>query len=124
MKLRLKGNTIRLRLGPREVEHLVGEGAIAEQTRFGPGSAALAYTLEMSADAETILATFDGGLRVMVPTADAHRWAASPHEVSLAGSQDVGGGERLSVLIEKDFECLHGEETDDAFPNPNGASGT
>ncbi len=119
MKLRLKGDSIRLRLGPREVERLVQDGSVTETVRFGGGSASLRYTLMVSADARGISTTFDGGrLQVSLPTADARRWAASTEQVALTANQDLGDDQRLSILIEKDFECLHGEKTDDAFPRP------
>jgi hypothetical protein len=122
MKLRLKGNSIRLRLGPREVEQLVQIGAVTECLAFGSGLPSFTYTLELSTTALAVSATYGPpGLQVSVPQADARRWAAATAEVSLIGDQDAGGDRRLSILIEKDFECLHGEEVvEDAFPNPAG----
>jgi hypothetical protein len=41
-------------------------------------------------------------------------------QVSIEASQPAGAGCVLSLLIEKDFECLHSraEGDSDAFPNP------
>ncbi len=124
MKLRLKGDSVRLRLGPGEVGRLLEHGSVAERTRLGP--AELGYRLEASAAATAVSATFDGGtLTLTVPAAIARRWATSPDEVGIRADQDAGGGRRLAILIEKDFECLHGEDaaaasggSDEAYPNP------
>ena len=117
MKLRLKGDSVRLRLGPGEVERLVRTGSVAERTRFGP--ATLGYAVEVSTVAGGVSATFEAGtLRVTVPAAVARRWAGAADEVGIAADQDAGDGRRLTILIEKDFECLHGEDADEAFPNP------
>jgi hypothetical protein len=124
MKLRLKGDSIRLRVGPGDLERLVGTGSVAEQTRFGPGRGWLGYTLEVSAAAPTVSAAFEEGqLRVTVPLAQVHRWAAAPDQASIAADQDASDGVRLSILIEKDFECLHGQDGEDAFPNPGRSGG-
>ena len=124
MKLRLKADSVRLRLGPAEVDDLARTGLVTAATHFGP-AATLAYSLAVSPDAAAVTVAFsDGHLRVTLPAAAARRWAAAADQVSVRGDQDAGDGRRLSVLIEKDFECLHGEDAaDDAFPNPE-RSGT
>jgi hypothetical protein len=40
--------------------------------------------------------------------------------VGISGEQPLESGKRLSILIEKDFQCLHGDDArdPDAFPNP------
>ena len=38
---------------------------------------------------------------------------------NLSGEQALANGKPLSILIEKDFKCVHADETDaDAYPNP------
>ena len=39
MKLRLKGNSIRVRLDRRDIERLIDEGHVDDAVRFGPGVA-------------------------------------------------------------------------------------
>ena len=122
MKLRVRGNSLRLRLGQGEVRRLVEEGFVEDRTEFGPRTPAFVYVLRVS-DGTGIAATFEGGrITVSVPRAVARQWAAGG-QVGLEGSQPAGG-EPLRILIEKDFECLDaapGESQDDAFPNPRGA---
>lgn len=125
MKLRIKGNSIRLRLGRSEVGRLATEGILEEVTEFGPGSQRFGYTVHATFQEPSVTARFaDGRLVVRVPAIQLHQWAHGDH-VSIEASQRIGddGYEELRILIEKDFECLHGdngeEETDeDAYPNP------
>jgi hypothetical protein len=125
MKLRLKGDSVRLRLGPGEVDQLVRAGTVVDQTRFGPDQA-LGYALAMDPDGIDVTVAFARGqIRVTVPFATARHWAASADQVEISANVDVGGGRHLSVLIEKDFKCLHGDDRDvDVYPNPQASAGT
>jgi hypothetical protein len=118
VKLRIRGNSIRLRLRQGEVRRLAAEGLVEERTDFG-GSNVLIYSL-VADDVPAMTATFDGGrVVVRVPRGVVAQWA-SGDAVGMEGSQPVGAGS-LKVLVEKDFECLDapaGEPQDDAFPNP------
>ncbi len=111
MKLRIKGDTIRLRLTQSEVAVVVRGDAVVETTSLPQ---TFSYALETSGD--TIGAAFDGGrMTVNVPQAIALRWAGT-EEVSIRGRE---GG--VEILVEKDFACVvprEGEEDPDAFPNP------
>ena len=121
MKLRVRGNSLRLRLGRGEVRRLAEEGRVEERTEFGPGTRPLVYEV-LAIDVPAISATFeDGRITVGVPRTLARQWAADDR-VGIEGAQPTGG-EPLRILIEKDFECLDappGERQDDAFPNPRG----
>lgn len=116
MKLRIRGDSIRLRLTRGEVQDLVAKGAVMETTRLpvGPG---FAYQLRADASARTVTATFEAGvLGVAVPRAAAEAWAAS-EEVTIQGEVPVAGS-TLTILVEKDFPCLAvraGEDDSDAF---------
>jgi hypothetical protein len=122
VKLRVRGNSLRLRLGQGEVRRLVAEGFVEERTEFAPGEPAFAYEVRVTDD-PGIAASYEGGrITVSVPRATARQWAAGG-QVGLEGSQPAGG-EPLRILIEKDFKCLDatpGESQDDAFPNPRGS---
>ena len=122
MKLRIRGNSLRLRLGQGEVRRLADGGAVEERTDFAANGPALVYALR-TADADATSATFDGGrITVTVPRAVAQEWASTA-QVGIEASQPAGNGDVLRILIEKDFECLDapaGEPQSDAFPNPRG----
>jgi hypothetical protein len=121
MKLRIKGNSIRLRLLRSEVERFAAEGSISEAVHFGAQS--LRYTLIASPSTETIRSRFDNGeIVIEIPADEASSWAESDH-VSIAAEQPIGG-ENLSILVEKDFACLdrpNDPDREDAFPNPTEA---
>lgn len=122
MKLRIRGDSIRLRLKRREVDQIAAGTSIVEETHFP--SAVLTYRLDVSEN-RTISATFDNGnLSVSVPTSTVLDWASSD-KVSLFAEQKLAGPNTLSLLIEKDFKCLepgHHRECDDdedTFPHPS-----
>lgn len=115
MKLRLQGNSLRLRLTRSEVEKLRHEGEVSETSRFRSG-AGMTYRLLNAAAAEGVQADLaQATISVSVPPAAVELWAASD-EVGIYG-QD---GE-LSIAIEKDFRCLtraSEEQEADAYPHP------
>lgn len=121
MKLRLRGNSLRLRLSQTDLRVFLETGAVRETTAFG-GDSAVTYALE-AVDEEGVRASFEGGtVRVTVPTTEARDWATS-ERVSITAEQPLtASSARLTVLIEKDFACLKtrsGEDESDAFPNPH-----
>ena len=114
MKLRIFNNSIRLRLRQSEVADLVKRGVVEARLDFGAG-VALTYRLVADADAVRPEAAFHNGeIRITVPGRMAREWAEGD-DVAIAASQDG-----LSILVEKDFQCLHKDDTSqaDAYPNP------
>jgi hypothetical protein len=123
MKLRIRGNTLRLRLARGEVNQLAETGEVREAVAFGSGATdRLGYAIVASGDAAVTSARLSGGsVEVIVPRALAREWAAN-ETVGFEAEQPVGGGLSLHILVEKDFACLtprKGEDDTDAFPNPN-----
>jgi len=121
MKLRVRGDSMRLRLKRGEVDQLAAGISIVEKTHF-PG-AVLTYRLDVSRNS-TISATFDNGsVSVSLPESKVLDWAKTG-EVSLYAEQKLSGSNTLSLLIEKDFKCLepghHREcgDDEDTFPHP------
>jgi uncharacterized protein DUF7009 len=121
MKIRMQGNSIRLRLSQTEVLQLQQSGRVAGRVEFG--TTTLTYALEKS-PAKTMNARFaEGKVTVFVPEAKAEEWA-STDLVGLEHTTDLGTGKSLRILVEKDFKCLTvgpGEDESDNFENPNGA---
>ena len=126
MKLRIRGDSIRLRLKINEVDRIATGESIVEQTHF-PDSV-LTYRLEASENGNTTTTFRDGNLVIRLPKADLEEWAGND-TVSLSSEQNVAGAGTLSLLVEKDFECLapghHRDCTDDddTFPHPNASVG-
>lgn len=120
MKLRIRGNSIRLRLTRPEVRMLATAGAVEETTRFD-ARAAFNYRLETTDLGDRVSAGWwDGRLTVRVPRAFAAAWDQSS-QVGIEGTQVIEGHEPLRILIEKDFECLapsRSENQTGAYANP------
>ena len=118
MKLRIRGNTLRLRLTRGEVD-AVGAGEVVTETlQVGPASR-LTYAIEPRADVLVPSAAFTGArLTIVVPDGIAAQWATS-EQVGIDAQVPNGEAGGLSITIEKDFACLHREsENADTFPNP------
>ncbi|MEL7059217.1 MAG: hypothetical protein AAGN46_04225 [Acidobacteriota bacterium] len=123
MKLRMQGQSLRLRLRPAEVEALAERGRVDERIVFGPEpNEALTYALEVDeAAASLTLRHAPGSLTVLVPLEQAAVWASSD-QVGFEGEVDVGDEEPLRLLVEKDWQCLEprpGEDESDLYPHPN-----
>jgi hypothetical protein len=122
MKLRLRHNSIRLRLLRNEVEAFSSEGEIAEEILF-PGGGRFVYRMVKSREAVCVTADVaEGHVTVSVPVDVADGWASSD-DVSISAEVDVPGGSTLRILVEKDFVCLDRKDDPDnadAFPHPKG----
>ncbi|MEQ1642612.1 MAG: hypothetical protein ABL959_04095 [Pyrinomonadaceae bacterium] len=122
MKLRIRENTLRFRLGRSEVETFGRTGTIADKVRFGLKMDEFGYSLEKTPQNKFSASFIDGMIVVQVPAYDADRWANSD-EVSLAGSFLTDDQTELKILIEKDFVCLNAhndEDQSDRYPHPKG----
>jgi hypothetical protein len=123
MKLRIRGDSIRLRLGQSEVAQLVKGGRVSASIRFSalPGNH-LSYAVVTSPTEKEITAHLtDHEIKVTVPEGLARDWANS-EQVGLSQVQQVDGEVSLSIQIEKDFQCLEprpGEDQSDSFQNPS-----
>ena len=120
MKLRIRDNSLRLRLTQVEVERLRRDGLVSARILF-PDGRELVYEVE-SSPASVAPATFYGGDRITVrlPETRVLAWAATD-QVSIEEEQLLTGGESLKILVEKDFACLaprEGEDESDMYPHP------
>ncbi len=119
MKLRIQGNSLRLRLNQSEVSQFSKTGFVEDSVQFAPG-VSFAYTLESSSSIKAPQASFQNGwLKFQVPAALGMEWFTTDR-VGISADQPLESGKQLSILIEKDFQCLHGGEDRDpgAYPNP------
>ncbi len=125
MKLRIRGDTLRLRLKRGEVDRIAAGTSIVEKTHF-PDSV-LTIRLDVS-ESNDLSASFDNGsLLVSLPKSKVLDWAGSD-QVSLYAEQKLARTGSLSLLIEKDFSCLEPghhrdcEDDEDTFPHPSAQS--
>ncbi len=120
MKLRVRDNSIRLRLTRSEVELVRTDGLVRGRVAFD-GRNSFDYILESSpATVKPEAHISNNVLTVRIPEAEILSWANS-EEVSISASQILDGGDQLSILVEKDFACLaprDGEDETDMYPHP------
>ncbi len=119
MKLRIKGNSIRLRLSKSEVSKLAATGYLEEQTSFGETQ--FVYALQSVESANELAANLDlNKLTMFVPYILVKDW---PHNnvVGFDVSKPLPDGNQLYLLLEKDFACLDHttEDQSDNYENPN-----
>ena len=115
---------MRLRLMRGEVEALQQQGLVSARTGF-PGSRSFRYVVE-SSPASVNPAAFlsDNVLTVRLPESVVLAWATT-EQVSIEGEQSLDDGEKLTILVEKDFACLaprEGEDESDMYPHPQADS--
>ncbi len=122
MKLRILGDSLRLRLSQGDVKTFSETGRVEEVIHFGPG-ARMTYALEHGEGVERLEASYQGSeVTVRMPTSMARGWADT-EEVTLKADQALEGDAALSLLVEKDFKCAiprPGEEDYDGFEHPTG----
>jgi hypothetical protein len=120
MKLRIRDNSVRLRLTRGEVDSLREDGLVTSKIEF-PGGREFNYVVESSPAVVTAGAFLsDNVLAVRLPESIVLAWATT-EQVSIEGEQLLDDGQMLNILVEKDFECLtqrEGEDESDMYPHP------
>ncbi len=125
MKLRIRDNSVRLRLTQTEVATLREQGLVSACTAF-PGGHEFRYVVESSPASVRPGAFYaDNAITVRLPESEVLGWASS-EQVSIVGEQQYYDGGVLSILVEKDFACLaprDDEDETDMYPHPEAESG-
>ena len=108
MKLRIEGNSLRLRLSEAELQQFGQKGRLEAAAAFGPGeSQTLHYVLARREAIAGVTAEFTGHvITVYLPESTAQAWIDNA-EASLSGLVDNGTAQGLKVLVEKDQDCRH-----------------
>ena len=121
MKLRIRDNSVRLRLTRDEVDAVQETGVIRSQTGF-PGGREFRYCVESSPASVNPAAFFsDDEITIRLPETMVPAWATTD-QVSMQGEQVLDDGSRLQILVEKDFACLaprDSEDESDMFAHPD-----
>jgi hypothetical protein len=120
MKLRIRGNSVRLRLSQSDMTQIVDHGLVVDSVEFAP-SEKLEYRLETVPSGEVRAAYQGNSISVLLPKSTLEKWAHTS-EVSIEGLTLLTNGSYLKILVEKDFTCLtsrDNEDEADLFPNPN-----
>lgn len=119
MKIRIQGNSVRIRLSRTEVNKLNEEGYIEESTFFG--NSFLKYAVKQSNEDEELRSTYaDNIITMHVPQIFLEDWPINDI-VGFNSNMPVSTTETLYLLLEKDFKCIDKttEDQSDNFENPN-----
>lgn len=121
MKLRIKGNSLRLRVSRSELDRLVAGESLEDTIRFSPEpQAKLTYALEVAAGASSATVRYSQHrIAVVVGHEELRIWNQAS-QVGVYAGVEVCADELLELSIEKDFACLDrsDEENEDTFANP------
>lgn len=118
MKIRIKGNTVRLRLTQSEVRQLSETGTVTETTPFGPTT--FSYQVAMHPDIGNLQANYtENRIVLLVPETMGKTWFQD-EKVGFENQMALPDGNTLHLLLEKDFTCLENrsEDESDNYPNP------
>lgn len=120
MKIRIKDNSIRLRLTKTDVANLKKIGLIECQTVITANDV-FRYKLKVDNSSEIFSASFDmATITVHIPLHQA-TILTETDEITVKGWQENSEENKLFILIEKDLQCLDPthEDQSDMYHNPN-----
>lgn len=121
VKIRIKDNSIRLRLTRGELQDICDAKIVTSHTNFSGGEQ-FSYELVSCPDSSALVASFSKNtITIRAPEVMIANWAAN-EQVSLRAVQTLEDLSELIVLVEKDFACLaprEGEDETEMFPHPN-----
>jgi hypothetical protein len=114
MKIRIKGNSLRYRLSKSDVAEFCSAGYLEEATDFG--SQQLIYALKRGGEIGLQATLNNNKITVNMPAIMVTEWQQTD-KVGFDGMDN-----KLTLLIEKDFQCLDNvaEDQSDNYPNPAG----
>jgi hypothetical protein len=121
MKLRIKGNSLRLRVSRSELERFQAGGRIEETIRFTAApEATLTYALESALRSSPVSVRYGSREVTVILSQDRARIWGAEDEVGVYTTLDMGPAGSLEVVVEKDFACLDrsDEDNSDTFANP------
>ena len=118
MKIRIKGNSIRLRLTKTDVADLKEKGMVKEETVFN-FETVFSYALFVDAESKEINAKLaDNTIEIFLPEKEASILTETD-EITVKNTQYNGEEKGLFILIEKDLQCLDttSEDQKDMYVN-------
>jgi len=119
MKVRLRNNTLRLRVTQSEVATLARGARVTNVTGLSPDTS-LTFGLSASNTRRITSTAHANDVAIEVPTETMKPWCDGD-AVSLHAEHPIGDDQFLSILIEKDFACLaprDGDDDVDCFVHP------
>jgi hypothetical protein len=119
MKIRINGNSVRMRISKTELDKFTKTGLLEESTEFG--NTVFNYALKSQPGLENLHSTYsDNTISIFVPEEFRFKWPETD-TIGFDHNMDIGNGKTLFLLIEKDFACIDNalEDQSDNFVNPN-----
>ena len=119
MKIRIKGNSIRIRLTKPEVSKLADTGRIEEHTFFANNR--LVYSLQSIDTGSELSAAYHADtITMFVPKELIKGWQEND-VVGFSANMAINKNDNLYLLLEKDFVCLDetNEDQSNNYENPN-----
>ncbi|KIA88043.1 DUF7009 family protein [Kaistella jeonii] len=105
MKIRIKGNSIRLRLTKTDVQNIKKNGIVEEQTILG-AEEIFKYSLVVDEKVSAISAEFQASKITVFLSKKEADILTETDEITVEGSQNNGEEKGLFLLVEKDLQCL------------------
>ncbi len=114
MKIRIKGNSIRLRLTKTDVQTLKENGLVEEKTIVN-AEEIFSYSLMIEEEIESISANFQNNKITVFLSKEEAKTLTETEEITVQGSKENG----LFLLVEKDLQCLDttSEDQSDMYEN-------
>ena len=118
MKIRIKGNSIRLRLTKTDIQNLKETGIVEEKTIIGTVEI-FKYSLVVDDKVSTISAEFQANKITVFLSKKEAEILTETDEITIQGTQDNGEEKGLFLLVEKDLQCLDttSEDQTDMYEN-------
>lgn len=113
MKIRIKDNSVRLRLTQSEIAKLGNTGMVESTTAFV--GRPFIYAVQRTIGGQIDVAFVDNRIVLSIPASMVHELVTTQR----VGFEGIAGSVKL--LVEKDFACLDNtvEDQSDNYPNPN-----
>jgi hypothetical protein len=100
MKLLIRGNSIRIRVSKTELARIAETGKAEDTVRFSSDQG-LRYGIEVRPTGAVTATLAADAILVTLPKPRLDLWLRA-NEVSVEGSQPIGGGKVLQIVMEKD----------------------
>jgi hypothetical protein len=121
MKLRIKGNSLRLRVSRSELARILAGDVVAETIRFAAApEAKLTYALARGTQASAAIVRYcEQEVMVLLSEEQAQSWSQDD-QVGVYTLVDIAPEGLLELIVEKDFACLDRSDAEnkDTFANP------
>ncbi|MEE3197306.1 MAG: hypothetical protein VX225_02510 [Pseudomonadota bacterium] len=119
MKLRIRGNSLRVRVSQAELTQITKYGYLEDILEFSPEDH-LSYRLDVVPSGSVQASYKNHCIQISLPSHKVDQWN-QVDQVSISFQLPLSKDKQLVVLVEKDFQCLNpreGDEDTDSFPNP------